>query len=305
MKKSITNYARIGTVLHMAYPEVMSNANTTIECLNKIAKDHFFEVIEIVSMPADIRVQARKIIETSGMTASYGAQVPIFTQKLNLNSLDEQERTKAVEVMKSQIDEAYEMNTEDFTFVCGPYEPGSEDAALRVLIRSTSEMCEYAKQKGGMRIVHEMFDYDVDKKVLVGPAHMAKKYADAMSNIYDNFGLLVDLSHLPLIRENPAEAIIPVKEYITHAHMGNNIYSHGDQHPRIGYPGSANNTPELAVFLQTLLDVGYLNERNPPMLCFEVKPKPDEDPDLVVANCKRQLGRAWKLVTRKDRADKK
>jgi len=50
---------------------------------------------------------------------------------------------------------------------------------------------------------------------------------------------------------------------------------------------------EVVEYLQVLLDIGFLNEKKRPFLSFEVKPVGDEDPDLVVANAKRVLNRAW------------
>jgi hypothetical protein len=41
------------------------------------------------------------------------------------------------------------------------------------------------------------------------------------------------------------------------------------------------------------MDIGFLNENDPPIVSFEVKPFGDEDPDLVVANAKRTLNEAW------------
>jgi hypothetical protein len=49
-------------------------------------------------------------------------------------------------------------------------------------------------------------------------------------------------------------------------------------------------------FLRVLKGIGFLNEKNPPIVSFEVKPFGDEDPDIVVANAKRTLNRAWALV---------
>jgi sugar phosphate isomerase/epimerase len=153
-----------------------------------------------------------------------------------------------------------------------------------------------------MKIVHEVFDFDIDKKSLIGPASLAKRYAADIRKEYDNFGLMVDLSHLPLIRENAKEAILPIKEYLVHAHIGNcvvkskDLPAYGDQHPRFGFPGGENDVAEVVDYLKVLLDIGFLNAKNPPILSFEVKPVGDEDPDLVVANAKRVLNRAWALV---------
>jgi hypothetical protein len=39
-----------------------------------------------------------------------------------------------------------------------------------------------------------------------------------------------------------------------------------------------------------------LNEKNPPIVSFEVKPFGDEDADVVIANAKRTLNMAWSKV---------
>jgi hypothetical protein len=45
-----------------------------------------------------------------------------------------------------------------------------------------------------------------------------------------------------------------------------------------------------------LLQIGFLNEKNPPIVSFEVKPFGDEDPEVVIANAKRTLNMAWSKV---------
>ena len=151
-------------------------------------------------------------------------------------------------------------------------------------------------------MVLEVFDYDVDKRCLIGPAELARRYAQEVSKDYDNFGLMVDLSHLPLLRETAEEAIVPVRDHLVHAHMGNavcadpSLVAYGDTHPRFGFPNSANDVAELAHYLRVLLDTGFLNTGNRPIVSFEVKPWGDEDPDAVVASCKRTLNEAWARV---------
>ena len=149
-----------------------------------------------------------------------------------------------------------------------------------------------------MKIIHEAFDYDIDKKSLVGPVDLAKKYAEEIAKDYTNFGLMVDLSHLPLLRETPEQAILPIKDYIKHIHIGNcvvadpSLKGYGDLHPRFGFPGGENDVDELVAFLRVLLDIGYLNDKNPGIVSFEVKPFDGEDSDIVIANAKRTLNHA-------------
>lgn len=113
---------------------------------------------------------------------------------------------------------------------------------------------------------------------------------------------MVDLSHIPMLRETIEEAIIPIKDYIVHAHMGNCVIkdpklpAYGDLHPRFGFPDSENDVEQLTEYLRVLRKIGFINEENPPIVSFEVKPFGDEDPDLVIANAKRVLNIAWSRV---------
>ncbi|MPN57051.1 hypothetical protein SDC9_204745 [bioreactor metagenome] len=169
-------------------------------------------------------------------------------------------------------------------------------------MQSTKEICVYAKAKGDMKIALEVFDYDVDKKSIIGPVALAKRFAAEITAAYDNFGLMVDLSHLPLLHETPEESLIPIKDYIIHAHMGNCVVkdpsypAYGDAHPRFGFPNGENDVEELAAYLRVLLSIGFLNKQNRPIVSFEVKPFDDEDSDLVIANAKRVLNLAWDKV---------
>ena len=61
-----------------------------------------------------------------------------------------------------------------------------------------------------------IFDRDIDKQRLIGPADSAREIADRVKRSCDNFGLLVDLNHLPLLRESPEEALLPVQDHLAH-----------------------------------------------------------------------------------------
>jgi hypothetical protein len=103
---------------------------------------------------------------------------------------------------------------------------------------------------------------------------------------------MVDLSHIPLIHETIEESILPVKDYIVHAHIGNCVVkspemaAYGDVHPRFGFPNGENDVDEVVEYLKVLLDIGFLNTQTPPVVSFEIKPFGDEDADVVIANAK-------------------
>lgn len=303
MFESMHKYMRVGLVHFMAYPSTMNGEGPLVETVRKLAVDDYFNVIEITWIKnGETRAQVKKMLDSSHMTVAYGGQPRLLTTGLNINDLNEEGRLKAVETLKEGIDEAYEMGAVGFAFLSGKYEEDKKEQAYEALLASTRELCRYAKSKGGLRVVHEVFDYEIDKKSLVGPAALAKRYAEDITKEFDNFGLMVDLSHIPLIKETAEEAILPIKDYIVHAHMGNcvvkepSLPAYGDVHPRFGFPGGENDMNELVEYLRLLLQIGFLNESNPPIVSFEVKPFGDEDPDIVVANAKRTLNLAWARV---------
>ena len=287
----------------MAYPTVIKGEGPIEESFRKIAMDDYFEVAEITWIKdPSVRKNVKKMIETSHMEVAYGAQPRLLTTGLNINDLDEAGRQKAIESLKEGIDEAYEMGALGFAFLSGKYPEDKKEEAYQALVASTKELCAYAKSKGNMKVVLEVFDFDVDKKSLIGPVDLAKRYAAEIDAKYDNFGLMVDLSHLPLLHETAVQSLIPVKDYIVHAHMGNcvvrdpSLPAYGDAHPRFGFPGGENDVEELVEYLRVLLSIGFLNKEKRPIVSFEVKPFGDEDPDLVVAGAKRVLNLAWEKV---------
>ena len=293
-------YFKPGIIHFMAFPSTIKGEGPIAETVKKIACDEYFTAIEVTWIKdPDIRRQVKKMVETSHMTLGYGGQPMMLTTGMNINDLDEDRRQTALELLKEGIDEAYELGAVGFAFLSGTYEEETKERSFEALVESTNELCRYAKSKGEMKVILEIFDYDIDKKSIIGPAILAKRFAEEILKQYDNFGLMVDLSHIPMLHESCEEAIMPIKDYIVHAHMGNTVIKdkdcagYGDTHPRFGFSNSENDVDELTEYLRVLMKAGFLNENNPPILSFEVKPWGDEDPELVIANAKRTLNEAW------------
>jgi sugar phosphate isomerase/epimerase len=303
MTESIHKYAKIGLVHFMAYPNTIKGEGPIEETIKKIVLDDYFDAIEITWIKdKDTRAKVKKMLDSSHLSVAYGAQPRLLTTGMNINHLDEVERQKAIDNLKEGIDEAYEIGAEGFGFLSGQYTEDKKEEAFEALVASTKEICNYAKSKGDLKVALEIFDYNIDKKSLIGPVDLARRYAQAVREECDNFGLMVDLSHLPLIGETSRESLIPNKDYITHAHMGNCLLSdkqdpaYGDLHPRFGYPGGENDVEELVEYLKVLMEIGYLDPKNRRFLSFEVRPVGDEDTDIVIANAKRTLNLAWAMV---------
>ena len=303
MNEPLYKYMKVGLVHFMAYPATIKGEGPILETIKKLALDDYFTAIEITTIKNDEeRRKVKQMLDTSHMTVAYGAQPRLLTTGLNINDLNEEGRQKALANLREGIDEAYEIGAVGFAFLSGKYEEHQKEEAYRALIASTKEICAYTKSKGNMRVALEVFDYDVDKKSLIGPAALALRYAKEIREEHSHFGLMVDLSHIPLIHETIEESLLPVKDYIIHAHIGNCVVKsadmpgYGDLHPRFGFPNGENDVEQVVDYLRVLLQIGFLNTEKPPIVSFEIRPFGDEDPDIVIANAKRTLNEAWAWV---------
>ncbi|MGE6377461.1 sugar phosphate isomerase/epimerase family protein [Peribacillus muralis] len=303
MSANLHNSMKVGIVHFMAYPETMGGDGPTVETIRKIVQDDFFSGIEITSINnPEERKEAAQILQSGGMTVGFGAQPILLRNKGNLNSFDEADRRRAIDLVKAGIDQAYEVNAAKLGFLSGAKPENQQDVALQLLTNSIKELCDYAKSKGDLVLSLETFDDETDKKCLIGSNKLAVEVAKEVRKVDPTFGLMLDLSHLPMQRETSSDALTAARDYINHAHIGNCYIkdpsdpAYGDQHPRFGYPGSEVDVAELAEYLRSLLEIGYIGEGIKNIVAFEVKPVGTEASDIVIAQSKRTLIDAWSLV---------
>ena len=304
MTKHWDLFMKVGIVHGMVFPECLAGEGPILETLTKIAEDGFFSAVDYGGCKdASIKGDVAALLKASRLTINFSAQPALLLPKLDLNALDDELRNKSIQAIKSCVDEAYEVGAETLTVLSGPY-PGDADSekAMSLLIDSLKQLCEYAKSQGNLAICLEVFDREIDKRSLIGPSESAVEVAKAVREAgYPTFGLMHDLSHLPLLYETPAQALSTTKDYLTLVHLGNCVLDqsnplYGDKHPIFGVEGGANDVPELAEYLRTLFDIGYLSKRKRAFVSFEVKPYGNETSEMAIVNVKRTLKEAWTLV---------
>ena len=298
MKDPIQKYFQIGTIQWMSHPPVNY---PLLESVKSLACDPYFTALEVTKVADDgTRAAMKKILEQSHMKVCYGAQPRLLGSGLNPNDINEEGRKKAEATLIEAIDEAEYLGAKGIAFLAGKWEIETKNQAYSQLLKTTRNLCDYAAKKD-MMIEIEVFDYDMDKAALIGPAPYAAQFAADMRITHNNFGLLVDLSHFPTTYETSKFVVQTLSPYITHFHIGNAVVekgceAYGDQHPRFGFPNSANDVEELVDFFTVLKEEGFFNAKNPYVLSLEVKPWGDEDGDIILANTKRVIDRAWALV---------
>jgi sugar phosphate isomerase/epimerase len=304
LANSWENTLRLGTVHIMSYPGVQSGEQQFLDTFTALAEDDFFSLVELALVKDPTQRKAiRKLVQVSHLSITYAAQAALMGQKLDLNSLDDSERKRAVKEAILGIDEAYDLGAERMSLLSGP-DPGTSkrNEATRALVGSLKEICAYG-QKMGIAVALEAFDRDVEKKCLIGPAEEAAAVARSVRTEFPNFGILYDMAHGPLLEEDFESALTVLKNYLVHVHVGNCVKAagnpaYGDKHPRFGVNGGLHDVEELTHFLQILFDVGYLGKKlraneKLPIVGFEIKPLPGETPEAVLSSTKRVWRRSW------------
>lgn len=296
--EQIDKYFCLGTLQWMSYPPARYGY---VDPVKQLCRDGFFGAIELGHIPDDSeREQIRDMLASSNMRVFHGAHPVLLKGGFNPNSIDETERLAAQKVLFEAVDEASYIGAEGMAFLSGKWNPVHREEMLDQLVKTTRAVCKYALHKGIM-VNLEVFDYDVDKAVLIGPAPLAARYAEVVSHSCPNFGLLVDLSHIPITHEDSRGVIGTLKPYIRHLHIGNAVLkpgapAYGDKHPRFNFPNSVNSVEKLRDFFLALQQEGFLRPDQRMVMSTEVSPYGNEDADIVLAGSKRVITEAWAML---------
>jgi sugar phosphate isomerase/epimerase len=193
MRESIHKYFQVGTIVWMSYPN-----RDVLDSVKTIASDDFFDAIELTqNKDPESKKKEKALLQQSHLKVCYGAQPRLLGPKLNPNAIDEAERAKAEATLIEAIDEAEYFGAKGIAFLAGKWEEATKDQAYAQLLKTTNNLCAYAATKN-MNVELEVFDFDVDKAALIGPAPLAARFAGDVRMKHSNFGLLVDLSHFPI-----------------------------------------------------------------------------------------------------------
>lgn len=298
------NFMEVGIVQFMIFPECILGTGPIVETVSILAEDTFFSFLELGNIDSPTtRKQIVSILSQAQISVEFDGQPFTLLPGFDLEAESSLQRCRAIDAMKQAIDQAAELGSPTCGVMSGKFYPRNISVADAVdrLQESLLKLCHYAQQYD-ITMCLENFDQEpYSKDCLVGPTSMAAELACAIKSEADNFGLLPDLSHVPILKETPTQMVEAAKDHIVRTQIGNGsadpYCSHyGDNHPYFGAPGTGVGIPQLTEFLQALVDVGFLSETRRGRVAFEVKPAPQEDPMAIIAGSKRALVEAWKQV---------
>jgi sugar phosphate isomerase/epimerase len=304
---------RTAVVLPMLYPEAADGGEGLLNAAATLAREGFIDAVE-VPRPGDAGVAARlgALLATSHVAAIYAAAGTLLGGRHDLAAPGER-GLQVHALVREMVKEAYDLGARLMVLNSGP-DPGQNDrrSAVGRLVAALRAVCRFSRQEAEGRgvlplgLALEAFDRDVDKMLLVGPTAEAALIADEVRADYPEFGLALDLAHLVLLGEDPAQSVAAAGRRAIHVHLGNcclarGLPAWGDKHPPFGCPGGRVGVAEVASFIGALEAAGYFApgpDGRPPYLGFEVKPLPGDDPRGVLAGCQRVLREALAMARR-------
>jgi sugar phosphate isomerase/epimerase len=305
MKGKPQDFAKIGVVHSMLFKGTLKSGADFTRSLSVLADDDYLDAIEVGPIPDKaVRAEAAALLRESKKTVAFGGQSVLLSAGLDLNHDDRWKRREAVDAVKRVVEQACELGAVGFAVLSGR-DPGEakREAARDLLVDSLVQIADELHTQGTMRLVLETFDRQpFGKNCLIGPSIEAVEVAKQVRERVPDFGLMLDLSHLPLLGEAPQQAVETARDHLVHAHIGNCVLRdpkhpmYGDMHPPFSDPAGENGVEQLAAFLNALVETGFLDAKKRPILSFEVCPYGEWTPERLLDQSKETLEAAWEQI---------
>lgn len=302
MNGDIREYAKLGLVHHMLYPECSSDAEIHVKTLLEFIKRTDIETFDCC-MPYGEQYRSQLIPAIRGCNKTVCFAIHFYPLRtLPLAAKTPANYAQCWMILDDMISQAAAIGASGFIFGAGtPSFYDASDDDFSAFDRFCDELCRKLKPHG-ITAMLEPFDMDIDKKFLYGPIDECVKLAQRITPHHDNFGFELDMAHLPLMHEDFSSAIERTAPYLKRIHLGNCVLKDrnnprwGDTHPPIGFDGGEIDIPELVTILRSLLDCGFLDKNNRGDLLIEMTPFPGKSVDFTVEDNFKRLTEAWKRL---------
>ena len=190
-----------------------------------------------------------RLLEKNDLEGIFIGVIPLKERGLNLCSLDEENRTAAVQLMFKCIERTRLTGCHSLMLCSGkrPMSDSDIPACADAFVRSVQQIMEYEAAGSGspVKLLLEPCDSSMDVKHLLGPTHRVIDTAKRISNLPGSFGLTMDTAHVAEEHEDFMEAMSAARPYCNHVHFANCAVQdpadpfYGDKHVGFDYPGGS------------------------------------------------------------------
>lgn len=303
MNALITQYARLGLVHHMLYPDCGEHPEEHVPTLKALAGRADIETLDCcLPYEPEARAELVPCLRACGKADLTFATHFFPLRKLSFCTPSRTEQAQARLVVRDMVAQAVAIGATGFIFASGGPTPSQASPAHRAAFADFCRWLCGQLRPHGITALLEPFDTTIDKRFLYGSTAECVALIEGLRPDVDNLGIELDMAHVPLMGETFETAIRTVAPYLQRVHLGNCVLRdtahprYGDTHPPMGFPGGEIDVPELAGILSLLRDVGFLSREQRGNLVIEMTPWPGRSVDETIADSLERLDRAWRTV---------
>lgn len=265
-------------VNHMfLYPQSMTDECAHTETLKKIVKSDLVDALDVWVWRGKERAKEEiAILKDSGKWINYNIGDRLGEKPTFPATKDKALRDYSLDIMKREFEYAYECGAKKIIFGSGPDDKNDHVGALERYFEFLVKLCEIAPPDTTLAL--EPTDWDIDKHFLCGPLQESVDLAKRVRGEgYEKFGLLLDMSHIPIMYETLDGAVDKCRDVLVHIHLGNAVVKnknnpfYGDKHIPWSYPDSDYTEQDGIKFIKLLDGCGYLASQNA-TVSFEMRP---------------------------------
>jgi sugar phosphate isomerase/epimerase len=270
------------------YPKSIVNAEVHTETLKRLSETTLVDALDcwVWRTPERAREEIA-ILKECGKVVNYNVgdrfgELPSFPA-----STDASERERAYGLYMREIEAGLSIGSRKIVIGSGPDIPTEHTAAVERFFEFVLRLLSNLPRD--VSLVLEPTDWDVDKRFLFGPLGETVDFIKAVRmEGYENFGLLLDQCHVPIMHETLESALEKGSCVLEHIHLGNavirdkNSEYYGDKHPAWNYPCSEYTDDDGARFVKMLRNIGY-TDRDGATVTFEMRPYEGVSPEESLA----------------------
>lgn len=267
-----------GMMISQIEPESRKVSFKTLEVINQVTQDGFFESIQTVEInDREERLAIASIVKSRNLELTYCMARILSESGFNLSSIVKSIRDLSVDKVKSHLEDAIEAGAMSVSLISGPGPEASENRidAMKCLSDSLFEIGEIIQSMdSSLQVLIEPLDVKAHKKNTLGYTHESIELVQYINKgLGDNIVMLcLDTAHMLLNQEN----IFCYEEYnltlLKEFHYCNcvtdrNHDGFGDYHIPFGNPGILDREDIGSIWNALMPEL----RDNEPSIFFEVK----------------------------------
>ena len=295
---SFRDYMRLGVNHHLLYADVIKDSAEHIRTLRIALSDARLDIIDMW-YPWDIKDACLKAIKESGKTIYYNMGNRAGQRSLAPASMNDEHRRYTLGVYKDELERAKLCNAQKIITNSGPNDVENRDRCKDYLVEFYIELCKCAEP---IIVMVEPTDWDTSKCKLIGSS---KEAAEICRRVRDagckNMASMIDMCHVPLMRETIAMSVSDTGNYLEHIHLGNCVLNktspfYGDKHTGLGIEDGIYSVTDIAEVFSLCLSNGYFSKENKGSASIEMRRLPGQSSEYCFEKYYAAVCQAWDIA---------